>query len=98
MEQRNSGISAEISFFTLKWGLNKVEVPNKEIPYQYFQGVIANRDIKVNPVYCFGKRWYRDLIPVGYILYIDSMPVINQDETIRILSLSELKQIFESWN
>lgn len=46
MEQRNSEISAEISFFTLKWGLNKVEVPNKEIPYQYFQGVIANREYK----------------------------------------------------
>lgn len=98
MEQRNSEISAEISFFTLKWGLNKVEVPGKEIPYQYFQGVIANKDIRVSPVYYFGKRWYRDLIPVGYNLYIDSMPVINQDNTIRILSLSELKQIFESWN
>ena len=88
-------MNAEDQFFVMKWGLSKTgENPQK------WSGRINKSHVQVKEERKVGRRFLKDVIPVGYSICIDK--VLNKETLERLsseskpLSLKFLNNLFES--
>ncbi len=88
-------MNAEDQFFVMKWGLSKTG----ENP-QRWSGRINKSHVQVKEERRTGRRFLKDVIPVGYSICIDK--VLNKETLERLsseskpLSLKFLNNLFES--